>query len=300
MKTGNAFVKRFYVPLLVAIVLASLVLFSPRILSATAPATLEAEIKVAIIGLKIPLAAFEQSEAIVRYSALVVAALLLGYALNINFSNYFPQRLRLDAYFDVQGIERTLATFRPEDLAQLGIDPEWRASILDYDLEMVASLKGVWRQQGLQDPWPDGESPRDYFQCAGTTTFVVERKSFLTYKVTNAVGDLSYRADFPKRDRRTFRGMFDLRDTASNYIRPKFLDLLRSPSVLISPQFMQVFRIEAWNDSGTTGPFDHILVAATKVTLLPIPSFGDSVYLWRNPQGRLVPVSYCVYHAGDV
>jgi hypothetical protein len=62
---------------------------------------------------------------------------------------------------------------------------------------------------------------------------------------------------------------------------------------------MQVFRIEAWNETGVTGPFDHILVAATKITLFPVPSFGDTVYLWKAITGKWIPIAYCVYHEGD-
>ena len=264
MKTSRAFANRFYIPILISVLLLSIVIFTPRVLSVSAPAALEAEIKIAIIGIKIPLATFEHSAAIVKASVLAVAALLLAYGLNTNFSKYFPQRLKLDAYFDVLGIERTLESFSPGYLRQLDISDDWKEHISEYDNDVVSSLKDVWRQQGLNDPWPDGESPRNYFQCSGETTFVVERKGLLTYKVIEAKGDLSYVADFPRRERKTFRALFTLRDTASSYIRPNLIELIKSPSVLIAPQFMQVFRIEAWNETGSTGPFDHILVAATK------------------------------------
>ena len=299
MKTNAAFVKRFYVPILVAIILSSLVVFTPKILSTGASATLEAEIKIAIIGIKIPLATFEQNAVLVRSSVLTLCVLLAGYAVNVNFANYFPQRLRLNAYFDVNGIEHTLRTFPASDIEQLEISPGWKEEISEYDRDMVASLKGVWQQQGLDDPWPQNESPRDYFQCRGETTFVVHRKGVLTYKVVAAKGDLTYVADFPRRERKTFRGLFNLRDTVSSYIRPNLFSLLKSPSVLIAPHFMQVFKIDSWNESGTTGPFDHILIAATRITLFPVPSFGDSIYLWKGSSGKWVPIAYCIYQLGD-
>ena len=297
MKQSSAFASRFYLPLLISLLLLSLVIFTPQVLSVSAPAALEAEIKIAIIGIKIPLTTFEQSATVVKASVLAVAALLLAYGLNIDFSRYFPQRLKLNAYFDTPGMERILATFSPKQLNQLEISEDWKQHIAEYDNDVVSSLKGVWQQQGLTDPWPKDESPRSYFQCSGETTFVVERKGLLTYKVTEAKGDLAYVADFPRLERKIFRGLFNLRDTSASYIRPNLIDLIKSPSVLIAPQFMQVFRTEAWNEAGSTGPFEHILVAATKVTLLPVPSFGDTVYLWKMADGKWIPVSYCVYHA---
>ena len=299
MKTSRAFANRFYIPMFVSILLLSLVVFTPKVLSISAPAALEAEIKIAIIGIKVPLASFEQSAAIVKASVVAVAALLFAFGLNVNFSKYFPQRLKLNVYFDVPGLDRTISALSPTHIARLLIDSDWKEHIAEYDNDVVSSLKGVWRQQGLIDPWPNDESPRNYFQCAGETTFVVERKGFLTYKVVEAKGDISYVADFPRCERKTFRGLFTLRDTSASYIRPNLFDLIKAPSVLIAPEFMQVFRIEAWNETGSTGPIDHILVAATKVTLLPVPSFGDTIYLWKTATGKWIPVSYCVYHESD-
>lgn len=299
MKNSRAFANRFYIPILLSVVLLALAAFTPKILTLSSPAALEAEIKVAIIGIKIPLATFEQSAAVVKAVIVSVAVLLFLYGANINFSKYFPQRLKLNAYFDIPGIERTILSFTEKHIQQLEIASDWQHHVAEYDNDVVSSLKGVWRQQGLIDPWPDNESPRNYFQCAGETTFIVERKGFLTYKIVEAKGDLAYIADFPRRDRRTFRGLFNLRDTSASYIRPKVRDLIKTPTVLIAPQFMQVFRIEAWNDAGATGPFDHILLAATKLTLLPTPSFGDSLYLWKTSTGKWIPIAYCVYHASD-
>lgn len=299
MKTSLAFANRFYIPILVSVLLLSLVVFTPKVLSVSAPAALEAEIKIAIIGIKVPLASFEQSAAIVKGSVVAVAVLLFAFGLNINFAKYFPQRLKLNANFDIEGLERRISALSPKHIAHLQIDDDWKKYIAEYDNDVVSSLKSVWRQQGLIDPWPNDESPRNCFQCTGETTFVVERKGLLTYKVVEARGDISYVADFPRRERKTFRGIFTLRDTSASYIRPNLFDLIKTPSVLIAPEFMQVFRIEAWNETGSTGPFDHILVAATKVTLLPVPSFGDTIYLWRAATGKWIPVSYCVYHESD-
>jgi len=299
MKTSRAFASRFYIPLLLSVVLLSLAVFTPKVLTVTSPTALEAEIKIAIIGIKVPLATFEQSAAIVKASLVSVAALLFVFGLNTNFSKYFPQRLKLNAYFDIPGLDRTLSALSASQMAQLAIADDWKEHISEYDNDVVSSLKSVWRQQGLSDPWPENESPRNYFQCAGETTFVVDRKGFLTYKIVEAKGDISYVADFPRRERKCFRGLFTLRDTSASYIRPNLFKLVRNPSILIAPQIMQVFRIEAWNETGSTGPFDHILVAATKVTLLPVPSFGDTIYLWKTAAGKWIPVSYCVYHEGD-
>ncbi len=298
MRTTKAFVSRFYAPIAASFILLTLAIFTPKVLSQSGSQAVEAEIKLAFIGIKVPLSTFESNFYLIKLTLMILGLVLLAYAINIDFAKYFPQRLKLDAYFDPKGIARTLATFQPVDLARMNIEPNWINHLADYDSDVVTSLKRVWKALGQSDPWPDpkDESPREYFHCSGETTFVVHRKGLLTYKVVEADGQLKYSADYPRRERKDFGGVFSLRETAASYIRPKLLDLVKSPSVLIAPEFMQVFRVDSWRSEG---PFDHILIAATRITLFPLPTFGDSVYLWKGPTGRWVPIAYCIYHAND-
>lgn len=293
MKSSKAFLYRFYLPLLLALLLVLLTILTPKLISGPTTAVLEAELKVGLLGLKIPLAAWAENAWIARVTTYSVAGFLFLYATSLDFSRYFPTKLKLDAYFDAKGIERTLELFTEEAQAALDIDKNWKDKISEYDKDVVASLKQLWKAKGLSDVWPDDASVRDVIHASGETTFVVDRVGVLTYKIKESEGLLGYEADFPRRERRQFRGEFHLRDTASNYIRPKILDLIKSPSVLISPQFKQVFQLDSW---ATSGPFDHILIAATRISLLPFPSFGDSIYLWKSHDGGWIPVAYCVYH----
>lgn len=298
MKQTKAFITRFYAPIGASLVLLTLAIFTPKVLIPSGAQAVEAEIKLAFIGIKVPLSTLEADFFLIKSILLTAGVITLLYAINIDFSKYFPQRLELDAYFDQKGIYRTLGTFRQEDLAQLNVEADWPNYLKNYDSDVVNSLKRVWKLLGHSDPWPDPteESPREYFHCSGETTFVVKRKGLLTYKIEEAEGQLLYSADYPRRERKDFGGVFSLRDTAASYIRPNPIDLIRSPSVLIAPEFMQIFRVDKWRNEG---PFDHILVAATRITLFPLPSFGDSLYLWKGPTGRWVPIAYCIYHAHD-
>ncbi|WP_144290014.1 hypothetical protein [Ideonella sp. A 288] len=298
MKTTKAFVSRFYAPVAASLVLLTLAIFTPKVLSPSGGQAVEAEIKLAFIGIKVPLSTLEADFYLIKIVLLTLGLLAFLYAINIDFSKYFPRRLKLDAYFDPKGIARTLATFRPEDLVRMNIESNWLNHLADYDSDVVSSLKRVWNALGHTDPWPDPkeESPREYFHCSGETTFVVQRKGLLTYKVVEAEGQLLYSADYPRRERKDFGGVFSLRDTSASYIRPNLIDLIKSPTVLIAPEFMQVFRVDSWRNEG---PFDHILIAATRIALFPLPSFGDSIYLWKGPTGRWIPIAYCIYHAND-
>lgn len=293
MKESRPFLVRFYLPLLLALIIVLLTVFTPKLIPVQPIATLEAELKIGLLGLKIPLATWVENEWIVKLTLLATSVLLVLYALNINFSLYFPHKLKLDAYFDIKGIQRTLDMFPPNDHNALGISADWMNKISEYDKDVVTSLKTLWQNSGLTNVWPDEENLRDVLHAAGETTFITIRVGFLTYKIVESEGRINYEADFPRHERRQFRGEFHLRDTVSNYIRPNILRLIRSPTLLIAPQFMQVFQIASW---ASAGPFDHILIAATRISILPFPSFSDSIYLWKADSGEWIPVAYCIYH----
>ena len=77
-----------------------------------------------------------------------------------------------------------------------------------------------------------------------------------------------------------------------NHIRISLLKLLKSPVVVLMPEFKQIFSVEA---GGEDAPFHHTLIGLTKVYLFPFPSFSDTVYLWKLSDGSIIPVGYGIY-----
>ncbi len=293
MKSGRAFVYRFYFPLVLSLTLAVVATLIPSLIT---PSTtiLEAElIKIGVLGIKIPLAEWSENVWIARLAIYGWAAALFAYGVSLDFSKYFPTRLKFDVYFDVKGIERTLNQIPSGHWARLELDADWKDDLPEYDQDVVASLRALWASQNMPNMWPHDPALRDLLHASGETTFVVNRIGFLTYKITQSEGSLAYEADIPRQKRQTFRGAFHLRDSDSNYIRPNLLTLLKSPTILIAPQFMQVFQLDAWPTSGT---FDHILVAATRISLIPVPAIGDTLYLWKSHKGGWIPIAYCIYN----
>lgn len=295
MELSRKFFLRFYLPIMTGVVIFLVALLTPKLI-VTANSALESEISVLFVTVKIPVEVWKKYSVGAYFGSFGIAFSLIFYGATTNFSNYFPNRLKMDVYFDVRGLERVLQIYTPSELAELSIDQNWKNLISEYDSDVISSLKMVWQSQGKTDPWPHDQSPRDVIHGSGETTFIVERKGFLSYKVSESKGVLQYVADFPRRDRQAFKGFCSLRDSASSYIRPNVFCFLRRPVVVISPEIMQVFHIEKWNDGETTGPFDHLLRAVTKVTIIPFPSFSDSIYLWKASGGKHIPVAYCVYH----
>jgi hypothetical protein len=97
--------------------------------------------------------------------------------------------------------------------------------------------------------------------------------------------------DVPKKSRRSFHTAFELRETAANHIHPDFWNLLKSPSVVLKPEFKQIFSTEGGEHNA---PLDHIVIGWTKIFLLPFPHLTNTVYLWKLPNGTTVPVGYAI------
>jgi hypothetical protein len=279
-------------PMLVGIVLVSLAIFSPQIVPAGPRVDLEFGLQVGLFGLKVPLATWLENVTAIRLGAGLVGLLSIAFALTVDFSRHFPRRLAMDVYFDAKGIARTLRAFSDRDLADLKPAPDWEARVAKYDAQVVAGLNLLWQSRGTANAPSLENMGRDLLHAQGETMIVVRRSAWLLYKVVSGKGQLLLSLEGRDRPVFSFRSEFYLRDTGDNYLRPRLADLVRSPTVVLRPEFKQVFRIE---QAGADAPFDHRVAAVTKIRLLPVPSFSDTLYLWRDSDNAAVPVAYAIY-----
>jgi hypothetical protein len=198
----------------------------------------------------------------------------------------------MDVYFDQKGIKRTLRVFSDRDLADLIPASDWEMRVPRYDAEVVAGLNSLWLSRGTQNSPTLDNMGRELLHAQGETLLSVHRVNWLLYKISSGKGSLELLLESRDQPVFRFRSEFYLRDTADNYIRPRLIDLCRSPSIILRPEFKQVFQIE---HGGADAPFNHRVAAVTRIRLLPTPSFSDTVYLWRDYDGRTVPVAYAIY-----
>lgn len=268
-------------------------IFSPKLVPDESQVRLEAGFQIGILGIKIPLTTWLEHLWVVRGILMSMVAASLILALNIDFSKYFAKTLRMDVYFDIRGIERTLNLFSDEAKKDILLAENWQSLVSQYDEQVSISLDSLWKKRGIQGTPTSEEFRRELLHARGETTFNVEKLGWLGYRIVESEGHLEYELDVPKKSGRKFRGEFHLRDTAANHLRPSLRELMRSPSVVLSPEFKQVFSIE---EGGAGAPFDHIVIGMTRVVLLPFPSFSNTLYLWKARNGRTVPVAYCVYY----
>lgn len=284
--------------MLLGTIVLSLVIFSPQLVPTGPRVELEVGLLVGVLGIKVPLGTWLESAWIVRLIAAMVGFICFVFALGIDFSKYFPRRLGMDVYFDPEGVTRTLRMFSAQELGDLAPAEDWKDRISKYDSEVVAGLNSLWAHRGTNNPPSLENMGRDLLHAQGETTLVVQRIAWLLYKVISGSGNLQLVLESRDRPVFRFRSEFYLRDTSDNYIRPRILQLARSPTVMLQPEFKQVFKIE---QGGADAPFDHRVAAVTKIRLLPTPSFSDALYLWRDHDGKTVPVAYAIYSStGDI
>ena len=199
----------------------------------------------------------------------------------------------MDVYFDLPGIERTLGLFRKEQLRPISLADNWKGLLGNYDREVKHSLTQVWRRRGSRDLATLADMSREFVHARGEAIFRAERVGVFAYHIVESKGSLDYEVDIPKKPKIKFRGEFYLRETAANHIRPSLLELIWSRDIVIRPEFKQVFSVE---QDGVDAPFDHVVICVTQVSLLPVPSFSNTLYLWQLPDGMTVPIGYAVYY----
>jgi hypothetical protein len=285
------FVVRFYGPLLIAVVVLSALLLGPRV-TAGSQVELEMGVSVGVLGFKIPLETWFKNGQLVQIGGIFAALGCVAYALTIDFSHYFPSRLRMDVYFDKKGLSRTLRTFSKSELSEIAPPSDWETKIEQYDASVLEGLRLLWSARGAEDAPPAADIRRDSVHAQGETKLCVIRSGWLLYKISEGSGLLQIGLDVRNRNTFRFRSEFHLRESADNYIRPNPFHLLRSPTVVLRPEFKQVFQIER---GGPDAPFDHLVIGLTKLRLLPTPSFTDTIYLWRGPDDETIPVAYAIY-----
>ena len=292
MRTCRAFVLAFYIPLLISGLLFYTVVVSPRFIVPSSE--IEIQAGVSVIGIEIPLAVWLKKVWILRSFLIAAGIVSLTRALTMDFAKHFPTRLRMDVYFDEKGIERNLKAFSAKELDGLSLLPDWNQHMDTYMEAVKAGLLTLWRQRRLKEMPEIGELSRDMVHARGETTFVVKRCGLLSYRIVESGGRLDYDVDVPKKPRRSFVSVFELRETSNNHLRVDLGIILKAGSILLKPEFKQIFAMET---GGQHSPFDHLVVGLTKAYLIPFPHFTSTVYLWKLPTGQTVPIGYCIYGA---
>lgn len=268
-----------YAPLLVAFV-AAVLMFRVR----------ENESRKGTLTVRIPLLlsefSFDVPVSVRLWRAIfgLVAACAICLPSVRDYSQFFPSKLRMNVCFDQHGIERALAQFSNDEIAELRLSPEWEIGRIKYYTELDAYLEANGFSRFRFDK---GE----LLTSTGWTTFVVEKEDFglQRYTIVASEGELRHEAFTPGEDSSVLTSKFKLLDSPDNVISIEILDVYRMSPQVLRPRFRQMFVTE----NGDL--YNHSIVAVTKISFFPYPTFGNSVYLVETESG-FVPVGYATYH----
>jgi hypothetical protein len=105
------FLLRFYGPILIGVLMLLLAVLVPRLVSDTTKLHFEPDFILPFLGLKLPLPLRIERVSVFRVILVGMSLVSFIFALAIDFSKYFPSKMRMDIYFDVRGIQRTVDLF---------------------------------------------------------------------------------------------------------------------------------------------------------------------------------------------
>jgi len=205
----------------------------------------------------------------------------------MDVGKYYPEELKMDVYFDETAINETLDSFSEKDLSKIGFDRKRKYDSTSYYLMLDNARKEV---TGLTNGF-FAENRGIY--STGRTTFVTEKVSgFQNYRLNEVIGSLTHEIVRSDGETDKFITHFSHRPSYEDRFEPTLKEILWNRKFVVAPKFNQ--SITSY-DNRTGQKIDHELVGLTKVTIWPVPSYGNTVYFYRNDSGALVPVGIAVY-----
>jgi hypothetical protein len=229
------------------------------------------------------------------YGFLACATLwAMSFAITRDYSSFFPTRLKLEVFYDRPGIETTMAAMPGLDRIGIRLAKNWwvarTAYYSDLDREAVPELGGVGRF------FVEAEK---YVHSTGETSFVVKKsRGWQNYHVEESSGEIVHTLEVPNQLPHKLLTSFEKLDTAADYLRPTFSDLVVRHYFIIRPRFKQY--LNARRLAGGQ-PFKATVVGVTTMRVFPLPDFSNTLYLADVPDVGFVPIAYAVYstEAGD-
>jgi hypothetical protein len=230
---------------------------------------------------------------IFRCLVVVLALLSFAYPAFRDYSQFFPTTYQMEAFFDDDGISKSLARFSQEEVTSLGILTDWPEKKRQY-FKRINEI--VTQQLGIPGFF---SSKSEYIYSKGETKFVVEKVqgTWQQYYIKEAWGDLAHFVEQPGRKPATFKSKFKLLRSGGDHISVSIADIYLHFSKILKPQFQQ-YAVLAATPKSERILYDHCLYAVTKIRFFPVNDIGNTIYcinIGTSQNQRLVPIGYCVY-----
>jgi hypothetical protein len=283
-----------YVPFAIALTLIVFTITTSEIDPASRLGNFLQNLKIVALGVDLPIGKLLTDIQLFRLITSGVAVIAILFALSLNVASLFPTELTFDVYYDVQGIKRSMSEIGLLNDQKIKIIPDWEQHLHIYEEMVISSLKDLWQH----DPErlaliPEIQHLRGSMSGIGTSTLQLRRIGFLHYRFVASAGRIEFSAAQEKKARLAFIMEFHLKESPHNHVRIPFTELIPFPRVKIHPEYRQAFSIDDFNRSNV---YDHSLIAYSLLTVLPVPAYSDSIYLYEIPGRGYIPIGYCIYH----
>lgn len=220
--------------------------------------------------------------------AFIAGALsLLSSYIYLDYSKFFPSHFEMEVFYDENGIHNNLGIFNEKELKSIGYQGFRKNDVEVYYKSLDKRLNTLLHYEGFF-------SVRNgTVHSKGQTSFKVQQTDGIhNYYISESRGELSHALERAGKPTISFLSFFEKLPSPNDYIRPKLLELIAKPEVVIAPKFKQILAEKNKSDGVI---FDHVLVGATKIYLFPYPRYSSTIYFIETQSHGLIPIGYAVY-----
>jgi len=225
---------------------------------------------------------------ILKKSLIILFGLFaLGFYLFYDFTDFFPQKLIMEVFFDNEGITKCLSIYTSKDLLFYNIKIENIETIQNhyYDLMNIEAKKFVNTEAFSLN--------KKEVHSEGELTFIVEKiRGIQNYYIKEAKGELKHLIEKPNSKPKEFYTFFEKISSSTDKLDPPLYDIFVRNRIILTPRFKQIIT-EKVKSKGKV--FNHVLASYTKIKLFPYPSYSNTIYLLEEPGVGLIPIGYAVY-----
>ncbi len=236
---------------------------------------------ISILKYGLPISNIWLARAILLCLSIAVLSLLIF----MDYSDFFPDHLKMEVFFDKKGIHDSLKVFSKEEFKQLGIPDNYEEFQNRYYDDVKVEVRKIFQKD------KNFLIPTENIHSQGETTFYVEKlPGFQKYHIKESRGTLTHAIEIPNTPMLQFISIFEKLNSRHDYFAPSLTEIFKHRMIL-QLRFKQIF---AENLKSEGKPFNHTLVCLAKVNFFPYPKFSNAIYLTELNEG-VIPIGYAIY-----
>lgn len=230
-----------------------------------------------------------QSSLAVKAGLLVGALISLGIYFFIDYAALFPSHLKLQVFYDPEGIDKSLQIFSKKELKELRIKHDYQEHQQHYYNDLDAELKKI-----INAPCFFAVSD-GHIYSKGETSFIVKKVDGIQrYMIEESKGQTDHTLERPNCLNYQFKTFFEKINSAHDHLKPTIADIFIRRCFILRPIFKQIIA-ENYRSDGIL--FHHSLYGVTKINFFPVPSISNTLYFYKNGD-ELIPIAYAIYEEG--